>query len=201
MTYATSCSASGSMPLVGPIVRPFPAPGPLVRVAIEQLHSAQMRVSAGETMTDEDLRRLTTLPRPWDPASCSGHLRRELWGWLDEVAIWVNDQHLWALNRPGIPECWPAHPHIAHDLAVLACLRFLAGIGLVPAQVEEWHRFTLPAFLERLRDRLGDGCQPGRHQPPPRRERNDRHDADAQRGGRGQRFDHDTANVVGGRLA
>lgn len=197
MTYPGSYSSSGSMQIVGPIVRGFPAPGPLVRVAIEQLHSAQMRVSNDQTLSEEDLRRLTTLPRPWDPATCSGHLRRELWAWLDEVSIWVNDQHLWALNRPGIPECWPAHPHIAHDLAVLASLRFLAGIGLVPAQIEEWHRFTLSAFFERLRDRLGDGCQPGRHQPPPRRERNRRHDEDAQRSRRGRRFDHDTANVAG----
>lgn len=87
MTYAASRAASGTMPLVGPIVRPFPAPGPLVRVAIEQLHSTQMRVSTGETLTDEDLRTLSTLPRPRDPASSSGHLRRELRGWLDEVAF------------------------------------------------------------------------------------------------------------------
>lgn len=199
MTYASRMAprpTAGMMPLTGEIVRPFPAPGPLTRVAIEQLHSAQMRVNAGEMLTTEELRELSEMPRPWDPATCSGHLRRELWGWLDYVARWVNEQHLWALNRPGVPECWPAHPHLAHDLAVLACLRFLAGIGLVPAQVEEWHRFTLPAFLERLRDRLGDGCQPGRHQAPPRLERDARHAAGPQRDGRCQRYDDDVITAT-----
>ena len=71
--------------------------------------------------SEVDLRALAQLPRPWDPATCTGRLREELWAWLDQVAIWINEQHLWNVARPGIPECWPAHPHLVHDLAVLAC--------------------------------------------------------------------------------
>lgn len=96
------------MPLVGLMVRPFPEPGPAIRTAMEQLQQA-----AVEPPADEDaLRELAQMPRPWDPGTCAGAMRAELWAWLDLVAMWVNEQHLWNVTRPGIPECWPAHPHL-----------------------------------------------------------------------------------------
>jgi len=181
------------MPLTGPMVQPFPEPGQAVRAAMEQLQQATV-----EPPEDDDaLRELAQLPRPWDPGTCTGRLRAELWAWIDEVAIWINQEHLWALNRPGIPECWAAHPHLVHDLAVIACSRYYASFAVAPAPLEDWHRYQLPAFLERLRDRLGDGCQPGRHQPPPRAERDRSYSAAHARRGRIQRYTSDVEDPGG----
>ena len=63
-----------------------------------------------------------------------------------------------------IPSCWPAHPHIAHELAVVASLRYDAGFDPSPNNLEEWHRHALPAFMDRMAARLGsNGCPPGKH--------------------------------------
>lgn len=169
---ATSGAHSGggtrsTLPPTGVMVQPFPQPGRRVRASMEALQFASMCPPESEGA----LRGLTEMPRPWDPASCSGPLRREVWSWLEQVAIWINEQHLWNVSRPGIPECWPAHPHVVHDLAVLASIRFYTGFAVTPAALEDWHRYCLPGFLERLSDRLGDGCQPGQHAPRPRVER------------------------------
>ena len=43
-----------------------------------------------------------------------------------------------------------------------------------PAALDEWHRYTLPAFLDRLHARLGEGCPPGRHATRPRHDRDQR---------------------------
>jgi hypothetical protein len=89
--------------------------------------------------------------------------------------MWINEEHSRTVSRPGIPECWPAHPHVAHDLAVLACSRYFTSCAVTPAALEDWHRSNLPAFLERLRGRLGDGCQPGKHMARPRTQRDEAH--------------------------
>ena len=175
------------MPLVGLMVRPFPEPGPTIHAAMGQLQWL-----TGETSADEEeMRALAQMPRPWDPATCAGQMRTELWAWLDVVAMWVNEQHLWNVTRPGIPECWPAHPHLVHDLAVLACNRYNTRFAVTPVPLEDWHRNGLPEFLERLRDRLGDGCQPGKHQPRPRRERDETHASAPVRRGREERYRDD----------
>lgn len=187
-----------AMPLTGLMVHPFPEPGYTIRSTMETLQLATMDMPEDE----QALHALAQMPRPWEPGSCTGKLRDDLWVWLEEVAIWVNEQHLWNLNRPGIPECWPAHPHIVNDLAVLACSRYYTSYALTPAALEDWHRYHLPGFLERLRDRLGDACQPARHQAPPRQER-DRSLRGAVANQRFQRFENDVAQAdaqdLGGR--
>ncbi|WP_245916750.1 hypothetical protein [Nocardioides gansuensis] len=185
--YASSKTGGGMMSPAGLMVRPFPEPGPAVRTAIQQLQHA----SFAPPVDEDAVRELAQIPRPWDPGSCTGKIRSELWEWLDLVAMWVNEQHLWNLARPGIPECWPAHPHLVHDLAVLACGRHYTRFALTPAALEDWHRYALPGFLERLHDRLGDGCQPGKHQPRPRHDRDETHAATPQRQGRRQRYTDD----------
>lgn len=184
---AATPNGNGMMPLVGLMVRPFPEPGPTIRTAMEQLQQATVEPPADE----EELRELAQMPRPWDPGTCTGLMRSELWAWLDQVAMWVNEEHLWNVTRPGIPECWPAHPHLVHDLAVLACSRYYTSFAVTPAALEDWHRYGLPGFLERLRDRLGDGCQPSKHQPRPRRERDESHASTRVRRGRKQRYRDD----------
>jgi hypothetical protein len=183
---ADGCAApaGNGMPMVGSMVRPFPEPGATVRVALAQLQLATIDPPADEAALCE----LAQLPRPWDPGSCAGQMRAEVWAWLDAAAMWVNEQHLWNVTRPGIPECWPAHPHLVHDLAVLACSRHFTKFAITPSALEDWHRFALPGFLERLRDRMGDSCQPGRHQPRPRHERDETHSSAPVRRDRERRY-------------
>lgn len=146
------------------ILQPFPAAPLSVRLAIEQLDAA-----ADWDATERA--RLATIDRPWDPAGCSPSMLRELWPWLDEVAGWINHEYGWQTART-IPSCWPQHPHLVHELAVLACLRAAAGEAIVAQALEEWHRYALPGFFERMADRLGQvGCAPGRHTDWPARSR------------------------------
>ena len=103
------------------------------------------------------------VPRPWDPATCPADLREEVWAWCDDVAAWINHEYAW---RPAqmIPPCWPHHPHIARELAVLAFLRWTAEASTSPEAVEDWHRYTFPMFCERMLSRLGEStCRTGEH--------------------------------------
>ena len=162
-------SQRSSTPTAQLLVLPFPEPGRMLSVSMEELQYYALNPPEDE----DDVRAMAALPRPWDPATCDGRLRGELWAWLDHVARWINEQHLWGVGV-GLPECWPAHPHVIHDLAVVACARYYTAFALAPTALDDWHRYSLPSFLERLSSRLDGGCQPGRHTDPPRGER-DRH--------------------------
>lgn len=144
------------------VTRPFPLPTRLVEAAYREL-----QVAAHGT---EDQRRALaalggTLDRPWDPPSCSPAVRAQVWEWLDHVAAWVNHEYGWGVDRL-IPACWPAHPHIAHELAVLADLRRAAGLELGSLLLEDWHQYSLPMFLDRMHARLANSCAAG-HQDWP----------------------------------
>jgi hypothetical protein len=133
---------------------PFPDPPRAVTRALETLRQADVvgLEPAG----------LQLLDRPWDPAACSPRVRAELWPWLDDVAAWLNHTYAWQTAH-AVPACWPAHPHLVHELAVLACLRVAAADAVTPHAMEEWHRYALPGFTVRMTERLGIGCPPGRH--------------------------------------
>ncbi len=140
------------------ITRVFPAPGPLVRLAYAELDLAR-------SGTDDQKRALgkpSGLPRPWDPPSCPPALRSQVWAWLDQVAGWINHEYVWVPDR-FISSCWPGHPHIAHELAVLADLRRTAGYALTSDALEQWHLYALPGFLDRTASRLGTSCGPAKH--------------------------------------
>lgn len=184
--YATQ-TTSGALPSAGLMVQPFPEPGNALRTAMEQLQWALINPPD----TEEKFRALAALPRPWDPATCTGRMRAQLWQWLDSVAIWINEQHLWNVTSPGVPSCWPAHPHLVHDLATVASARYLAGFAFAPAPLDEWHRYCLPAFLDRLAERLGDGCQPGKHTTRARHERDLVHTEHRSARARAERFKSD----------
>lgn len=141
------------------IAEPLPAPP---RTVTHALHLVDI-VRRGDPAEMKRAGDLTDLPRPWDPASCPEKLRQDLWEWCDRVADWVNHEYAW---RPVdmIPACWPRHPHIARELAVLAVLRYTAEQAPDPGPVEEWHRYSLPMFLDRMTARLGEsGCRTGKH--------------------------------------
>ncbi len=141
------------------IVDGFPQPTRLVSTAFTQLRVAR----SGDEYAMADLGPFGDLPRPWDPPTCPPSLRHELWVWLDAVAGWINHDYSWQADN-CIPGCWPAHPHIVHELAVLAALRFEAAHALSPDSLEEWHHYALPGFINRMTDRLGgNGCPPAKH--------------------------------------
>ena len=135
------------------VVESFPAPPRLVAKAYSKLRVLQ-------TGSDEEIRALgplELLERPWDPDRCGPATRRQLWDWVDDVSAWLNHEYGWGVERL-IPPCWPAHPHIAHELPVLADQRYTAGEAFHSGALEEWHRYSLPLFLERMITRLGNRC-------------------------------------------
>jgi len=159
-----------------PMVRPFPRPGQLVHVAYRELHLAVN----GSPEQKEAIGQASLLPRPWDPATCADpELRSQLWAWLDEVVVWLNHEHTWDLAGT-IPTCWPQHPHLVRELAVLADQRRRAALALSSDPLEDWHRYTLPTFADRMRGRLKNHCEEG-HQPWPGRSRHTRATSQAQR--------------------
>jgi hypothetical protein len=128
----------------------FPQPSPLIVDALDQLRLAAVRPPDNESA----LRRLAMLPCPWDPAACPPELRELLYVWFDAVVAWINEEHTWRLDRV-IPICWTQHPHIVHELATVACLRWEADYAVTAATLDEGYRYNLPMFLDRLAIRVG----------------------------------------------
>ena len=141
------------------LATPFPAPPGAV---LEALHRLEV-LRRGDPDEMAAAGNLDNLPRPWDPATCPNELRESIWEWCDEVAEWLNHEYVWRPTQM-IPLCWPQHPHLARELAVLAILRWNAEESLTPEPVEEWHRYTFPMFNDRLTNRLGESsCRTGKH--------------------------------------
>jgi hypothetical protein len=156
------------------LVQPFPQPGRLVQLAYRELDLATSR------QQDRLLPRqnLANLPRPWDPATCqTPQLRTEVWSWLEAVVTWLNHEYVWDV-ADVIPPCWPQHPHLVHEIAVLADQRRRAGHALSRDPLEEWQRYSLPSFTERTSIRLRNHCQED-HQSWPRQGRYTRYVAEA----------------------
>ena len=108
-----------------PVVEGFPRAGRRVEHAYRELDKALYG-------SDDEKRMLGSprlLARPWDPPTCMDpELRADLWDWLDRVVTWLNHEYVWDTNG-FIPSCWPEHPHLVHDLAVLADQRRRAGLA------------------------------------------------------------------------
>jgi len=175
------------------LVTGFPTPGSKVQKAYQDLWLAQ-------NGTDEQKKKLgnpAKLPHPWEPATCTDRvLRWDLWVWLDQVAAWVNAQYAWEAGGAGfIPDCWPQHPHLVHELAVLADQRRRAGLALTSDTLENWHRYVLPGFFERVRQRIKQSCD-GEHQPWPSRSRYARYTGDQATQARLQAFNADQAALA-----
>lgn len=161
-----------------PLVQPFPPAGPLMRLALRELDIAENGTEAqSRPLGDPRL-----LPRPWDPATCqTPQLRQELWTWLDAVVTWINTEYVWDVAGT-IPSCWPHHPHLVHEIAVLADQRRAATAAYTSDALENWHRYTLPAFTDRMKARTKNHCDEGHHTSPAKGRharhlaRNSRHD-------------------------
>lgn len=139
-----------------PLVLPFPAPDSV------ELKKAYRNLYLSANGTEAEKKRIgnpANLPRPWDPASCTNPaLRREVWAWLEKFVTWFNHEYVWDHNAGMIPACWPQHPHLVHEIAVLADQRRRAGLDPTSSALEEWHRFGIPGFLERLKTRTKNSC-------------------------------------------
>jgi hypothetical protein len=158
------------------LVQPFPQPGRLVQSAYGKLDLATSRHQDHLLPLHDQ----ATLPRPWDPATCqTPQLRKELWLWLEAVVTWLNHEHVWDV-ADVIPTCWPQHPHLVHEIAVLADQRHRAGQALTSDPLQDWHRHSLPEFTERMKTRLRNHCQED-HQTWPAKGRYSRHIAEATR--------------------
>jgi hypothetical protein len=169
------------------LVQPFPAPGQLVALAYRELE----RAANGSPEQIRALGDARLLPRPWEPATCRApQLRQQLWCWLEEVVEWLVAEYVWEA-ADMIPACWPQHPHLVHEIAVLADQRRRAGHALTSDALEEWHRYNLPAFTERMKSRLRNHCEAD-HQIWPAKGRYTRYTAETSRH---TREDHFAADI------
>lgn len=170
----------------------FPAAGRRVEQAYRELDLAMY----GSDEQKKVLGSPCVLARPWDPPTCADpDLRAELWGWLEAVVAWLNHEYVWDVAAM-IPACWPRHPHLVHEIAVLADLRRRAGHALTADALEEWHRYALPAFTERMRQRMKAHCEDKDHQPWPAQGRHTRHASPAAVNERATAFDRDVATLT-----
>lgn len=157
-------------PAVQPMIHPFPTPGRVVLLAYRDLNIAMN----GNPDQKQQVGNPALLPRPWEPATCRDpELRAQIWAWLEDVVTWLNHEYTWDVAAM-IPTCWPSHPHLVHEIAVVADQRRRAGLAVTSDALEEWHRYCLPAFIDRLRSRLKAHCEDD-HVPWPGRSRHNQH--------------------------
>jgi hypothetical protein len=86
--------------------------------------------------------------------------------------------------------------HLVHEIAVLADQRRSAGLTATSDALEEWHRYSLPSFTERMKMRLRSHCQE-EHQSWPAKGRHTRHTSDTSRHRRMNIYAADTHAVKG----
>lgn len=176
-----------------PLILPFPPPDSV------ELKKAYRNLYLSANGTEADKKRIgnpAKLPRPWDPASCTNPaLRREVWAWLEKFVVWFNHEYVWDHNAGMIPACWPQHPHLVHEIAVLADQRRRAGLDPTSSALEEWHRFGIPGFLERLKTRIKNSCDE-HHAAWPAQARYSRHTGPTAVAARRTPFDGDVDDVA-----
>jgi hypothetical protein len=152
------------------LVLPFPSPGPLLR----KLYRHWWVIANGTDHEREKALRQSNVGKPWDPATLGTPSERlELWRWLEQFVGWFNHEYGWDTGQT-IPACWPEHPHLVHEIAVLADARRRAGTSADSGPLEEWHRVCVPWFLQRMRESMKSYCEE-RHQTWPARARYHRH--------------------------
>ena len=174
----------------------FPQPGELVRLAYRELHVA----ANGTPEEQQALGSHSQLARPWEPSTCADPgLRYEVWEWLEQVVIWLNHEHTWDTHAL-VPPCWPEHPHLVHEIAVLADQRRRAGLAVTSDAIEEWHRYCLPAFTDRMRNRLRAHCD-DEHKSWPAKSRHNEHLGEASTQRRENAFAHDVDALLADRRA
>lgn len=134
------------------------------------------------------------LPKPWDIATCDEpELRRDVWDWYERVVTWFNHEYVWDPAAGMIPPCWPLHPHLVHEIGVIAGQRRSIEMAPNANALEEWHRYVVPALLDLIQKRVKQHCDDG-HQVWPGRASFARHQAVAERERRIQAIERDLAD-------
>lgn len=175
----------------GVLAAPFPEVGERMMSAYDDLFRAQVAKRPSEVI---DLGPLSLLPRPWDLATITmPALRAEVWQWLDAVVGWLNREYMWETGDL-IPPCWPSHPHLVHELGVVADQRRRAGMAFSSDALEEWHHYCLPSFVDRMKARCRGFCEDG-HLSAPGNARNIRYDTGSAVADRKALFANDLASV------
>jgi len=178
-------------PAEQPMIRAFPEGGALIRLAYRELHIAANGTKEQKNAIGDP----RLLPRPWDPPTCRNtELRKQVWDWLEDVVTWLNREYVWDVGAV-IPSCWPQHPHLVHEIAVVADQRRRAGAALTSDAFEEWHRIALPGFIDRMRARTKDHCEDG-HQRWPASSRYARHTSDPTSRDRSDIFSLDAQSTI-----
>ena len=178
-------------PAEQPMICAFPEGGALIRLAYRELNIA----ANGTKEQKNAIGNPHLLPRPWDPPTCrKTELREQVWAWLEDVVTWLNREYVWDVSAV-IPGCWPQHPHLVHEIAVLADQRRRAGAALTSDKLEEWHRYALPGFLDRMRARIKDHCEEG-HQRWPASSRYARHISDPTSRDRKDNYSRDAQTTI-----
>lgn len=137
------------------------------------------------------------LAKPWDVATCEDpDLRRDVWDWYDRVVSWFNHEYVWEPAAGMIPPCWPLHPHLVHEIGAIADQRRRIEMATNANPLEEWHRYAIPTFQERLQMRVRQHCDE-LHQPWPARSRIARHVAPSSETSRRLAFKDDVDAVTG----
>ena len=173
----------------GALVTPFPEPGKLMAQANYDLYRAETAKNADDVA---DLGPLDQLPRPWDITTITDPgVRGEAWVWLDAVVAWLNSEYVWDTSDL-IPPCWPSHPHLVHELGVLADQRRRAGLAFTSDAMEDWHRYCLPSFIDRMKARYRGFCEDA-HRAAPGTARNARYRSTAATTDRQTRYATDVA--------
>ena len=174
------------------LIAAFPVAGPKVELAYKELEDA----AGDKAAVQAALGPRALMQRPWDPPTCRDpDLRAQVWDWLEQVVIWLNREYVWDVDGM-IPACWPQHPHLVHEVALLADKRRRAGHALTGEPLEEFHRYVLPAFTDRMRQRLRAHCEDKVHQPWPSRGRHTRHRSDESIQQRARAFEADVATLA-----
>ncbi|RMB57851.1 hypothetical protein [Tessaracoccus antarcticus] len=147
----------------------FPEATPRMAKVYQQLHM----LAIGGRAADEIFGAGEIIPRPWDLTSIHDpDLRFDTWKWLEAFVYWFNTQHTW-YSQDQIPPCWPEHPHLVRDISTLADQRRTAGDAPTSTLLDEWHRYTIPNFLERTHT-ARQGCE-NSHTPWPGQPAHTRH--------------------------
>lgn len=160
-----------------PLVWRFPMPDSR---RIDDAYWDLERSSIGTQTEQELLGDHNELPKPWDVATCEeADLRRDVWDWYDRVVTWFNHEYVWDPAAGMIPPCWPLHPHLVHEIGVLADQRRRIEMASNGNALEEWHRYVVPTLLERTQKRVKQHCD-DHHQAWPARARFAHHQASDQ---------------------
>jgi len=177
----------------GPLVWRFPMPD---SKPIDDAYWDIDRSENGTATEQHFLGDHDRLPKPWDIASCTDpDLRRDVWDWYDRIVTWFNHEYVWDPAAGMIPPCWPLHPHLVHEIGVIADQRRRIEMATTANALEEWHRYVVPALLERIQRRVKQHCD-DHHQPWPARARFAHHQADAQAQRRTAAFELDLESLA-----